>query len=159
MNEFVGAIPLLVDASDRIALVGNWITSVQDALHSTAVEEAIWKPAHAERSIFEIVLHMTVWTDWAANFLRGHDTETVDWPLVTREDEDAWQDALNDLNRALLAFRTSIGALSPPDLLYAPVPEVTKTTNLAALLSILVHNAYHVGQITKLRERWLAEEG
>jgi uncharacterized damage-inducible protein DinB len=157
MNGQSGPIEALVHASDRVAVAGNWITSVQEALKEVGAEEAAWQPGPAECSIFEIVLHMTVWTDWAANFLRGRDSETVEWPPVTRTDDAAWKEACNDLNHALTAFRVSIAALSSDDLNHAPVPEVTKTTNLSALLSILLHNAYHAGQITKLHERWLAK--
>lgn len=159
MNAQDGPIAALVDASDRVAIAGNWITSVQEALNEVGAEEAAWKPGPAERSIFEIVLHMTVWTDWAANFLREQDTEVLDWPPVTRTDEAAWNEARDNLNHALTAFRASIAALAPDDLSHTPVPEVTQTTNLSALLSILIHNAYHAGQITKLHERWLAKTG
>ena len=159
MSESVGPIPNLVEASDRVAVEGNWIASVQEALRDVSPEEALWKPGPEQRSIFEIVLHMTVWTEWAANFLRGQDTETVDWPSVSRTDEAAWKEACDTLNHALMAFRASIASLSPDALTHVPVPEVTKTTKLSAALSIMVHNAYHVGQITKIHERWLAKKG
>ncbi len=154
MNEPDTLITALLKANDHVSVQGNWIASVHESLKGISAEEAAWKPGPEERSIFEIVLHITVWTDWAANFLRGRDTETTEWPPVTNTDTAAWENARIELDRALSNFRARIAALTAPDLTQIPIPDVTQTNNLTGLLSIIIHNAYHAGQITKLHERW-----
>ena len=154
MNE--QAIEGLLTVSDRVSTAGDWVTPLLDALDGVDAAEAAWKPAPEERSIWEIVHHVIAWADWATNFLRGKDTDVTDWPPVMDAGADAWQATRERLNTRLAAFREQIAAIDPNDLFGAPAPEVTPTNRFIAINSILVHNAYHAGQITKLRERWRA---
>ena len=41
----------------------DFVTPVKEALSGAAVREALWKPFPDQKCIWEIVLHMTVWTE------------------------------------------------------------------------------------------------
>lgn len=151
------AVDDLLTVHDHISTAGHWITPLREALDGVTAAEAAWKPAADERSIWEITLHVTGWTEWAAGFLRGQDTEVTDWPPVATGEAAAWEAARARLDAALEAFRAGIAARTPDDLFVAPTPAVTATSRFVGIQSILVHNAYHAGQITKLRERRAAE--
>lgn len=154
MSEPEPLIVALVGACQRVSDKTAWINSVRDTLDGMGPEEAAWKPALDERSAWEIVAHMTSWTDWAANFLRGKDTDPVDWPAVNASDPSAWGTDRAELDRALTDFEDAISRLRPEDLARPLTPDATPTTAISGFLSILVHNAYHAGQLVKLREQW-----
>ena len=125
-----------------------WITPLREILLGLDAEEAAWKPSPDERSAWEIVLHILAWTDWVVHFLQGEDTEVTDWPLVGTE---SWEETRQRLEASLTAFGTVITSLTPEALFESPTPQVTQTSRLLGITSILVHNAYHAGQLTKLR--------
>lgn len=141
----------LVTMADKIATEEAWITPLRAALEEMDAAEAAWKPAPEEASIWEIVRHITAWTDWAARFLQGQDSDVTDWPPVAVMDKTAWEAARQKLWGTLEALRAQIAAADPEILFRPPTPEVTQTTGLVGVASILIHNAYHAGQITKLR--------
>lgn len=150
-KELVGR---LATIGENVAQEGHWITPVAEALNGVAAEEAAWKPAPDERSIAEIVAHMAVWTNWCVRFLHGEDTEVNDWPPVTGNDAGEWERSKEALLSALRDFQTALRVVKPETLFDAPTPEVTPTDRFTGIGSILVHNAYHAGQITKLREAY-----
>ncbi|WP_395143888.1 DinB family protein [Armatimonas sp.] len=129
----------------------GWITPLRKTLNDIEAEEATWQPAPDERSIWEIVLHVEAWTDWAVHFLRGEDTDVTDWPPVGTE---SWAATQQRVASSLAAFEDGIAAVSAASLFASPTPSVTPTSRLLGIASILVHNAYHAGQLTKLRERY-----
>ena len=129
----------------------SWITPLRETLNDIEAEEAAWQPAPDERSIWEIVLHVGVWTDWAVHFLQGQDTAVTDWPPVGTE---SWAATRQRVTSSLTAFGDGIAALSAESLFESPTPSVTPTSRLLGVTSILIHNAYHAGQLTKLRERY-----
>ena len=126
----------------------SWITPLREILTGLDAEEAAWKPGPDERSAWEIVLHIIAWTDWVVYFLQGEDTDVTDWPLVGTE---SWEETRKRLEASLTALSSGIAALTLEALFASPTPSVTPTTRLLGITSILVHNAYHAGQLTKLR--------
>jgi uncharacterized damage-inducible protein DinB len=151
MKDAIAALALM---HQRVADEGNWVTTVREAVEGMDAPGAAWKPAHEERSVWEIVRHMTVWTEWAAAFAQGRDTDTEEWPVITDTTPAAWDAERQRLFAAQDALRDAIAALNPETLFVAPVPEVTDTSRLVSIASILLHNAYHAGQITKIRDRY-----
>ena len=129
----------------------SWITPLRETLNDIEADEAAWQPAPGERSIWEIVLHVEAWTDWAVHFLQGQDTAVTDWPSVGTE---SWAATRQQVAASLTAFGDGIAALSAESLFEPPTPSVTPTSRLLGIASILAHNAYHAGQLTKLRERY-----
>ncbi|WP_394793573.1 DinB family protein [Armatimonas sp.] len=129
----------------------SWITPLRETLNDIEAEEAAWQSAPDERSIWEIVLHVGAWTDWAVHFLQGEDTDVTNWPPVGTE---SWTETRQRVETSLTAFGDGIAALSAESLFESPTPSVTPTSRLLGIASILAHNAYHAGQLTKLRERY-----
>lgn len=154
MSQADPIVTVLINACRHVSDTSGWITSVRESLEGMNAAESIWKPGPEERSVWEIVLHMTAWTDWAAHFLRGQDIPVTDWPPVGETGSGSWERVRADLFRALADYEAAISAQVPEALIRPLTPEVTQTVGLAGFLSILIHNAYHAGQITKLRERW-----
>lgn len=143
----------------------DWVYPLADALAGVTAQEALWKPGGPDkaspdehvRCIWQIVLHMTAWNDnivqRMAQRLRGEPPGKPpqgEWPpLPAARDEAAWQDAQRRLWDALDALRAHIEAmplaasLDNGDVGYS---------HFADLLCRFTHNAYHIGQITKIRE-------
>ena len=139
----------------------DWVFPLADALAGVTAQEAAWRPAAPPdaRCIWEIVLHMTAWTDnivqRMAQRMRseppGRPPEG-DWPpLPVVLDDAAWEDAQRRLWDALAALRAHIEVTPPAALLDCGNVGYSQ---LADLLCRLTHNAYHIGQITTLREWW-----
>lgn len=129
----------------------SWITPLRDVLEGIDEDEAAWRPAPGERSLWEIVLHIEAWTSWAVHFLQGRDTTVTDWPPTGTE---SWAATQQRVESTLAAFGEGIAALRAEALFESPTPEVTPTSRLLGIASILVHNAYHAGQLTKLRDQY-----
>jgi len=131
----------------------DWVNPLADALDGVTVREALWKPAPSSKCIWEIVLHMAVWTENIIERMRGPRTARPaegPWPpLAAVVDETAWADAQARLWRALDALKAEIKSVPFAVLLEEPWEDGSV---LADLLCRFTHNAYHIGQITKIRE-------
>lgn len=138
----------------------DWVFPLADALDGVTAQEAMWTPAGSDpeaRSIWRIVLHMTVWTENIVERMAqrtrgdqpGRPSEGA-WPeLPETLDEDAWAGTQRRLWDALAAFRAHIAETPPAALLDQGNVGYSQ---LADLLCRFAHNAYHIGQITKLRD-------
>ena len=146
----------------------DWVYPLADALAGVTAQEAAWKPSPDKpdpdmRCIWQIVLHMTAWTDNIVQRMAqriqgeppGKPPEGAWPPLPATMDEAAWEDAQRRLWNALAALRAHIEATPPAALLDCGNVGYSQ---FADLLCRLIHNAYHIGQITKLRE-WRAAQG
>jgi hypothetical protein len=143
----------------------DWVFPLADALEGVTAQEALWKsdPNDPEqRCIWQIVLHMTVWTenivDRMGQRMRGEPMgkpEEGAWPsLPTPLDEAAWEASKQRLWTALTALKAHIETTP----LTAMLDQGTVGySQLADLFCRLIHNAYHIGQITKLRD-WAASQ-
>jgi hypothetical protein len=134
----------------------DWVTPLSEALDGVTLEEALWRPVPVAKCIWEIVLHMAVWTDNIVERIRRGEycrpAEGAWPPLPPQQDAEAWENARLRLQTALSDLRAFIEA-SPLDVLNGP------PYGLGDLLCRLIHNAYHIGQITKLRDCWAARGG
>ncbi len=138
---------------------------LKEALKGVTAQEAAWKADPQDphqRSIWQIVLHMTAWTENIVQRMaqrqrgdrpvgppEGH------WPALPAVlDEVAWEEAERRLWESLAALRAHIETTSLDAMLdYGNAGY----SHLADLLCRLIHNAYHIGQITKLRD-WHAAQ-
>jgi len=138
----------------------DWVFPLADALAGITAEEAVWKPDPNDtefRCIWRIVLHMTAWTnnivERMAQRMRGErpgKPPAGSWPpLPASPDVAAWEDAQRLLWESLSALRAHIEATPPVVMLEQGNAGYSQ---LSDLLCRLIHNAYHIGQITKMRE-------
>jgi uncharacterized damage-inducible protein DinB len=135
---------------------GPSITSVLRGIHADAAGLRSIPTGH---TIWELVLHMTVWTREVASRVRGADAKNPpeDWPAQKfGGGEKAWQAAKDDLGAAQKELEQAVDALKPDDLLRwigdqrdpalgAGVPVGT------VIRGLLQHHAYHQGQIALLK--------
>ncbi|MEO1450731.1 MAG: DinB family protein [Bacteroidota bacterium] len=129
--------------------------SLEDLLKDISAEEAAAHPYEGQHSIWELVLHLTAWRQFATHRLQGkHDYEVpinseLDWPPVSDLSPAAWANARDELK---LRGEQLVAALlsSPVDILEQDV--FGKSYPYYVLvLGLLQHDAYHEGQIAMLK--------
>jgi hypothetical protein len=116
-------------------------------------------PVEGGHSIWEVVLHLTGWTDEVARRLEGHAPATPqagDWPPAPDPTATRWQQALDALadaqarlERLIVAFPE--GRLAERVGQERDAPLGTGVSYEGLIQGSLQHNAYHGGQIALLR--------
>lgn len=134
---------------DHSYLHDDWVNPLPEALEGVTAEEAAWRPRPEGKGIWDIVLHLAVWTENILERMKsGQHARPAEgaWPPPPSTwDEASWEAAQKRLWDSLAALREFIVASPPEALLAGPY-------GLGDLLCRFVHNGYHIGQITKLRE-------
>jgi uncharacterized damage-inducible protein DinB len=111
-------------------------------------------------TIWELVLHMTVWTREVASRVRGADAKDPpeDWPKQPAKATDSdWRAAQDDLRTAHEDLLRAVDALKSPDLLRmvgdqrSPSLGTGKTVG-SHIRGLLQHDTYHEGQIAILKK-------
>ena len=133
----------------------SWVHPLAEALEGVTAAEAAWRPGPDLKGIWDIVLHMAVWTENIIERMRaGTHVRPAEgaWPtLPAVPDDAAWEAAQRRLWNALDALHAYIET-EPLDAL------TVGEYGLGDLLCRFTHNAYHIGQITKMREMRVAQE-
>lgn len=113
----------------------------------------------ASHSIWEIVLHMTVWADYVAYRLQGGVPRDPDesWPAAATVDGGAWVRTLDDLHRAHEAVAKALSAIDSRELDAVadstPRDDFGDPVTLRRVVEgVAQHAAYHVGQIAVLKQ-------
>jgi hypothetical protein len=128
-------------------------------LQDLGAAEAALRPMGSAFSIWELVLHMTAWTNEVRHRLAGHapgEPKDGDWPTVGEPTEARWQAALLRLEESHAALVADISRLTEADV-RRPVGEQrdpalgTGVTIGGMLVGIAQHDAYHIGQLALLR--------
>jgi uncharacterized damage-inducible protein DinB len=136
--------------SDPIARILDGVTAAQATL----------RPVPAAHTIWEIVCHMSAWTNEAARRLAGHpagEPTEGDWPAPSGSDEQSWR---RDLSRLFEAHRRLMAALesySDAQLLEPTNDPRDRETGTGVTRDVLLHglsqhHAYHGGQIALLKK-------
>jgi len=129
------------------------------ALRGVRADEARWSPPGGRQSIWRLTLHIAYWKYTISRHLLGGDIprfprSPANFPaLPATPDEKAWA-----ADRALLAdeHRRLVAALSrlDPALLGRRPPQGKRWTWGEMAIGILVHDAYHTGQIQMIKRLW-----
>jgi len=111
------------------------------------------RPIASAHSIWELVLHVTAWSEIARQRIRGEatgdPTPEQDWPPVSDADAD-WPRAIDRLNETHRLLAAEARQLSDEQL-DALVPGLEYS--VAVLLhGIIEHGTYHGGQIALLKK-------
>ncbi len=135
----------------------DFVNPVEEALAGVTAQEALWRADPGAKGIWDIVLHMSAWTENGIERIRsGQHSRPAEgaWPSPPNPpDEAAWEETKNRLRAALTALRTEVGTLPSAVLVECRIHrEGAGWSPLIEILSRFIHNAYHLGQITKLRE-------
>lgn len=142
------------DAIERSVSGPMWHgPALADLLESVSAEDAAAHPIRGAHSIWELVLHVTAWTEIAHERLVGSakadPTPDEDWPPVQDTSADAWREARQRLKDAHRALSQEVGGLDDSTLI-SRVPGKDHTA-LAMFHGIIEHDAYHGGQIAILK--------
>ena len=126
-----------------------WVTPLDEALSGIDSNTARLKLSQESKSIWEIVLHLTVWNE---NIVERVQTKVATrpiegaWPkLPEHQDAQAWETAKHRLRQSFESVQTLIHSTTMTEINASPY-------GLADLLCRFTHAAYHIGQITILKQ-------
>jgi len=127
--------------------------AVLELLEDVDAQTAAAKPLSDVHSIWELVLHITVWDGAALQRLAGkkcQPTGTANFPLVAKAAEAAWRKAVANTRRTHDLLVKTVAGL-PDERLRDRVPG--KRYDFYHMLhGIAQHELYHAGQIAILRK-------
>ena len=146
----------------RDVYIGNpWHgSSITEVLKGIDAKTAYVRSVPRGHTIWELVLHMTVWTREVASRVRGSAPKSPaqDWPSPeSGGGEAAWRRTQEDLAAAQKDLESAVDDLNPEDLIRwigdqrdpAAGAGVTVGTLIRGLLQ---HHTYHEGQIALLKK-------
>jgi len=127
-----------------------------ELLKDVTAEQAALRPVPQAHTVWEILLHVTVWVEQIRARLRGDDNRKdlpphEDWPpQPDHPDEAAWKALWTRLHVAQEALVTDLAGLDETRL-DQPVQEGFSSTYVT-LHGLVQHNLYHAGQIGLLKK-------
>ncbi len=134
-----------------VHLNDDWIAPLIKAVEETTRDEARFQPAEGVASVWEIALHATGWMEDLLRDLTGaQDLNFADWPLIEDESEAAWNTAKRNIRSVAVLLQDELARLDEAGL--EETVDDGETTKGQRIASILVHNAYHAGQVVKIRQ-------
>ena len=134
----------------------TWFVALKNTLEGVTAEEAAWKPAGVDNSIWEIVGHLNYYNFAYVERFKGVDYQySVDDNDATfvagNVDKDEWKAEVAKLNAIMTEFRELISAADEGK--FDLSVSATNQASWATLISnIIAHNAHHGGQIVVLRK-------
>jgi len=135
----------------------GWITTLASSLKGVSLEAAAWKPSQKSPSIWELTLHASNYAQNLLNDLTGRPrVEHADWPKIAKKTQAEWQRTKKELLARIASLHTVIVGLSEEELLTPP--EGLKAPRVKRILDITIHDAYHAGQVMKLKQLYKAKK-
>jgi uncharacterized damage-inducible protein DinB len=129
-------------------------SALGELLEGVRAEDAAQKPIRGAHSIWELVLHVTAWTEIARHRLTGspmgNPMPDEDWPPVTDTSPDAWRATVERLKEAHRELAEDVAKLGDSDLV--GLVRGKDHSVLAMVHGIVEHDAYHGGQIAILKK-------
>lgn len=150
--EIARVLLLIDEAFDKKAWHGP---NLLGALRRLSPEQAAWRSASGRHSIAEITLHCAYWKYAVRRRLRGDKRGSFplkgsDWiPVPRRPDERLWREYLSTLRAQHGLLREAVAAV-PASRLAQPAAG-GKTSTLALVQGIALHDVYHAGQIQLIK--------
>jgi uncharacterized damage-inducible protein DinB len=141
----------------------GWFVAARAALDGVTAEQAAWKPAGVDNSIWENVNHLLFWNERWLQRYRGELNEPQDVENTTtfRPRGSDWSVTLDRRWAVLDEWREHLSTISG-DKLDEPVNAQYQAPWRSPLAHQNIHNAYHIGQIVLLRKlqgAWDAAKG
>jgi uncharacterized damage-inducible protein DinB len=126
--------------------------AVMEVLAGVTAEQARARPIENAHTIWEIVLHISAWTDAVRQRVENHSVrlnDAEDWPAPT-DREEAWKRALTELSTRHVALMHALERLEDSDLDRSVAGE--DYTKYFLLHGLIQHHLYHTGQIALLKK-------
>jgi dsDNA-binding SOS-regulon protein len=127
----------------------SWYAPFKDAVAGLTAEHAMWKPSgEAAKSIWENVNHLMYYKERMAATLEGrdwnHHLDGDETFALTdqKESDEEWEKVVERAENAQQQLRQAVSTLSESDI----------ESLERKLLDIMMHDAYHTGQIIQLRK-------
>ncbi|RUS46276.1 DinB family protein [Cohnella sp. AR92] len=134
----------------------DWYPPLKDALNGVTWEQANWRPRYGGRinTIGETVSHLVFYKERLHLRLIGEETEYPEG--VTNDDtfgapvadEESWKDLVNRLEKVHSAIRELLAGMDKKDF----ERRIPKNPIGLWVNSLILHDAYHTGQIIQLRK-------
>lgn len=148
-------IDLLLHEWDHCYNKEDWYPPLADVLRGVTAAQASWRPeGEAANTIWETVHHLTFYKQRFLKRITGKEAEypegvtNDDTFSVTEEGEDAWQEALACMESVHNHLREVLAELKDEEF------ERLVPKNPLGLwaTSLVMHDAYHTGQIVLIRK-------
>ena len=127
--------------------------SLFDLVDDVTPEQAAEHPVAGAHSIWELVLHVTAWTEIVRERLigsaKGDPTAEEDWPPIGDRSADAWRATVERMKEAHRELAADAAKLDDSQLI-GRVPGKDHSV-LTMLHGVVEHDAYHGGQIAVLK--------
>lgn len=128
-------------------------------LAGISADEATRKLSADSHSIWQLVLHMTAWTETVTARVRGMGAKAPDrgdWPDVGETTEAAWSAALADLEKARAELIDEINHAHEEDVQlhvkkHDPPFGDTGISRAGTVYGLIEHDIYHLGQIALIK--------
>lgn len=130
--------------------------SVWETLKNVSAEEAASHPTHKSHSIWDYLLHIINWRDYAIRTLIDDEPYIVDlntekdWTTITDFSPEAWTNALELYKTSADELSEAIKSIDDSKL-EEVVPE-HKFSYYTLLHGVIQHDIYHSGQIVLLKK-------
>jgi uncharacterized damage-inducible protein DinB len=127
--------------------------ALNELLVGVTAEDAIQRPIAAAHNIWELVLHITSWSNIARRRITGgqvEPSEGEDWPRPGPISENRWADARAALAESHERLREIVAGMSDDEL--ARNAPRSERSVAAMLYGVTQHAAYHGGQIAILKK-------
>lgn len=142
---------LILNVLDKTYEKESWFAPLKNAIEGITAEQANWKPTgEATKSIWENVNHILYYMErlvvnmegnkWSNN-LDGDETFNFTEQF---NDENEWGKVVERLENAHLSLRKLLSN--------ATEVELNRDSFDAKLMDVLLHEAYHTGQIIQIRK-------
>ncbi len=133
--------------------------SCDKILFGVTAEEAARQLVPGTHTIWEIVLHLTAWTEAVGARVRGAGAkapERGDWPAVTTTTNEAWIAVLAELEAARQQLLDEIDTTHEEEIQihvrnHSPPFADTGLSRAGTIMGLIEHDAYHLGQIALLK--------
>lgn len=129
-------------------------SALAELLIDVTPSQAAARPIEGAHTIWELVLHVTSWTEIARERLvgsaKGDPTPEEDWPPVRDTSPEAWRTTLERLKEAHRELAADV-AKHDDSMLIGRVPGKDHSV-LTMVHGIVEHDAYHGGQIAILKK-------
>jgi uncharacterized damage-inducible protein DinB len=127
--------------------------ALRELLKGVSAATAAARPIPDVHSIWEIVLHISAWTEAVRRRLLGERAELSpeeDWPAVGEASAAAWGTAQERLGQAQERLLEELGRV-PAERLDAPIVQGMPSVYVT-LHGLVQHHLYHAGQIAVLKK-------
>lgn len=129
--------------------------ALREILAGVAWQAAAQRPIPGAHTIWELVLHLTVWISVPTRRMQGAEIPTLppdqDWPAAPEPSEAGWQQALDRLAQAQHDLENAVRDCTDDRLREKVVGDVPYSI-YTLLHGVVQHNLYHAGQIALLKK-------